>query len=179
MAQQNGKLNHDLPHPTKCAHCTHTFPQALPIVGAPKDTEFLQLCGMIAEHLMRKHPDITRAILQHQAAFGFAVSGIITLGNVETFDEGLVKWRDLARHQLHSFATRNRISDATIEEKVNGLSHYGYNANHYGHGEVPSIHKMLDAGDVIALAKQMRDILEERIGYPIDTQSVILTGSKQ
>ena len=178
MNHQNGKSKNvaielgAVPHPTKCIHCSHTFPQALPIVGAPKDTEFLQTCGMIAEHLMRKHPDITREILQRQAAFGFAVSGIITLGNVETFDEGLVKWRDLARHQLHSFATRNKISDATIEEKVNGIAHHG-------HGDAPSIHKMLDAGDVIALVKEMRDILEERIGYPMDAQSVVLASSKQ
>lgn len=171
MAQQNGKSKHlsiesgVLTHPTKCLHCSQTFPQALPIVGAPKDTEFLQTCGMIAEHLMRKHPDITQAILQRQAAFGFAVSGIITLGNVETFDEGLSKWRDLSRHALHQFSIRNWISDAIIEARVREL--------------FPDDPHAGSMSEVVALIKEMRDVLEERIGYPIDAQSIVLTGPKR
>jgi len=80
------------------------------------------------------------------------------LTNYTSQDEGLVKWRDLVRHRLHDFATKNRISDATIEEKVHALF-YLSNGNYDAAGE----------SDVLQLVKDVRDILEERGMYPVES----------
>lgn len=161
---QNGKSKHvtiegiDAPAPTKCAHCSHVFPLAVPIVGAPKDAEFFQMCGLIATHLMNKHVEVAKGIIQRQAEVGFAISGLMALEHVESSDVGLSKWRDQSRHRLHEFTTKNRISDATIELKVRELD--------YKNETLPD--------DIIQLVKDVRDILEEKGLYPLDAQTVVL-----
>lgn len=172
MGQQNGKSQHvtveavPAPAATKCAHCSQTFPLSVPIVGAPKDAEFFQTCGAIAQHLMKVHKDIAGSVLQRQAQFGFALSGLLTLEHVESNDAGLSKWRDQSRHQLHNFSTKNRISDATIETKVTemDLSHY-FDMDADRSSDIKEL--------FIMFLKAQRDILEERGVYPLEATQVI------
>ena len=162
---QNGKSKHVVveavaaPAATKCMHCSQTFALSVPIVGAPKDAEFFHTCGAIAQHLMKAHPEFARVVLERQAQFGFALSGMLTLEHVESTDAGLSKWRDQSRHQLHEFSTKNRISDATIEAKAKML--------------FPDDPHVSNMGEVIALVKELRDILEEKGTYPLEPSQVI------
>lgn len=139
-----------LPDATKCLHCDRTFPKALPIIGAPKDTEYIQLTGSLAQHLMQKHPLIAKKCVEQQMQMGIGVSGLVVLANFVSHDEGLAKWRDTIRHDFHEFSTANRISDATIEEKVKVLF------------LAEEIEPDME-GRVIALVKEMRDVLEETL----------------
>jgi hypothetical protein len=141
-----------LPDATKCLHCDRTFPKALPIIGAPKDTEYIQLTGSLAQHLMGKHPLTAKQCVDQQMQLVINMWGLVVLHNFRSNDEGLAKWRDTIRHQLHDFSTANRISDATIEEKVRGIF-----------GDSVSILSIVAIENVTALVKEMRDILEERL----------------
>jgi hypothetical protein len=79
------------------------------------------------------------------------VSSLLVLTNYRSSDAGLANWRDRVRFQIHDFARKNKISDATIEEKVKAL--------------MPDLTNENDIrlrAEVIALVKEMRDVLEER-----------------
>jgi hypothetical protein len=157
----------ELPDATKCLHCDRTFPKALPFIGAPKDTEYIQLTGSLAQHLMQKHPLIAKQCVEQQMNMGIGISGLVVLQNFVSNDDGLAKWRDTIRHEFHEFSTAYRISDATIEEKVKVISHHGY-------GSAPTVYEVADAKDVIALVKEMRDILEERLRGDVPSLVVAL-----
>jgi hypothetical protein len=171
MSDANGKSQDvsleakELPQPTKCAHCSRTFPLAVPIVGAPKDTGYIQLTGQLAQHLIQKHPQIAKKAVENQLNMGVGISALMCLQNFESTDEGLLKWRDLIRHNLHRFATKNRISDATIREKVDTLFAEATHAP-------AAVSKLIGPETVIQLVKDVRDILEERLGYPAESSVI-------
>ena len=167
---QNGKSQRvsieakELADPTHCIHCSKRFPVAVPIIGAPKDTEYIQLTGQLAQHVMDKHPLMAKRAVEQQLQIGMGVSSLMVLVNFKSSDAGLANWRDRVRFQIHEFARKNKISDATIEEKVRAL--------------YDSVPEAPDTQEVIALVKEMRDILEERgLFAPNSTQaqSVVLT----
>ena len=154
---QNGKSQRvsieakELADPTHCIHCSKRFPLAVPIIGAPKDTEYIQLTGQLAQHVMDKHPLMARKAVEQQLQIGMGVSSLMVLVNFKSSDAGLANWRDRVRFQIHDFARKNKISDATIEEKVKVL--------------MPDLTNENDIrlrAEVIALVKEMRDVLEER-----------------
>jgi hypothetical protein len=158
--RDNGKSKHvsveasDIPQPTKCVHCSRTFPFAVPIVGAPKDSEYYILTGQLAQHLVDKHPLEAKKAVEAQMIWGMGISTIMCLRHFDSTDEGLTSFRDLVRHRLHEFSTKHRISDATIEQKVKALC----SPDQFG----------LSQWDVIQLVKDVRDILEEKGMYPIE-----------
>ncbi len=177
MSGTNGKSQRvsieakELADPTHCIHCSKRFPLAVPIIGAPKDTEYIQLTGQLAQHVMDKHPLMAKKAVEQQLQIGMGVSSLMVFQNFKSSDAGLVNWRDRVRFQIHDFARKNKISDATIEEKVKAMAHHG-------HGEFPTGQKVIDAADVIALVKEMRDVLEERGPFKpswTQAQSVVLT----
>ena len=154
---QNGKSQRvsieakELADPTHCIHCSKRFPLAVPIIGAPKDTEYVQLTGQLAQHVLDKHPLMAKKTFEQQVQIGMGVSSLMVLVNFKSSDAGLANWRDRARFQIHDFARKNKISDATIEEKVKVL--------------MPDLTNENDIrlrAEVIALVKEMRDVLEER-----------------
>jgi len=145
----------ELPQPTKCQHCSKTFAIAVPIVGAPKDTEYIQLTAQLAQHLMDKHPLMAKKAVEQQMQIGLGVSALMCLVHFESTDSGLASWRDRARFQLHDFSRKTRISDQTIETKVKAITHTPGNGPYCEEAVVTT-------SDVIALVKEMRDILEER-----------------
>ena len=150
--------------PTHCIHCSKRFPLAVPIIGAPKDAEYVQLTGQLAQHVLDKHPLMAKKTFEQQVQIGMGVSSLMVLVNFKSSDAGLVNWGDRVRFQIHEFARKNKISDATIEDKVVALFN-------------DTSHSPLQA-HVIALVKEMRDILEERGPFsPNSTQaqSVVLT----
>ena len=151
---QNGKSQRvsieakELADPTHCIHCSKRFPFAVPIIGAPKDTEYIQLTGQLAQHVMDKHPLMAKRAVEQQLQIGMGVSSLMVLVNFKSSDAGLANWRDRVRFQIHDFARKNKISDATIEEKVKAIFPDNPNAG--------------SMSEVIALVKEMRDVLEER-----------------
>ena len=170
---QNGKSQRvsieakELADPTHCIHCSKRFPFAVPIIGAPKDTEYIQLTGQLAQHVMDKHPLMAKKAVEQQLQIGMGVSSLLVLTNYKSSDAGLANWRDRVRFQIHEFARKNKISDATIEEKVRVLM-----------PELTNENDIRLRAEVIALVKEMRDILEERGPFaPNSTQaqSVVLT----
>ena len=173
MSGTNGKSQRvsieakELADPTHCIHCSKRFPLAVPIIGAPKDTEYVQLTGQLAQHVLDKHPLMAKKTFEQQVQIGMGVSSLMVLVNFKSSDAGLVNWGDRVRFQIHEFARKNKISDATIEEKVKVL--------------MPDLTNENDIrlrAEVIALVKEMRDILEERGPFaPNSTQaqSVVLT----
>ena len=151
---QNGKSQRvsieakELADPTHCIHCSKRFPLAVPIIGAPKDTEYVQLTGQLAQHVLDKHPLMAKKTFEQQVQIGMGVSSLLVLTNYRSSDAGLANWRDRVRFQIHDFARKNKISDATIEEKVKAIFPDDPNAG--------------SMSEVIALVKEMRDVLEER-----------------
>lgn len=172
---QNGKSQQvsieakNLPDPTVCIHCSKRFPLAVPIIGAPKDTEYVQLAGQLAQHVMDKHPLMAKKAVEQQLQIGMGVSGLMVLANFRSTDAGLANWRDRVRFNLHDFSRKNRISDATIDQKIAALFN-GQTVTEQG--TMASVR----INDVIALLKEMRDILEEQGPFsPNAPQPPILT----
>jgi hypothetical protein len=129
--------------------------------------EYIQLCGQLAQHLMQKHPLMAKKAVEQQMQMGIGLSGLCVLANFVSNDEGLAKWRDLIRHQFHDFSTRNRISDATIEEKVKALDFAPY-------FDLDSDRSDEIKPAVIALVKDVRDIIEERLPmYPVENVTLV------
>jgi hypothetical protein len=160
-----------LPDPTACIHCSKRFALAVPIIGAPKDTEYVQLVAQLAQHVMDKHPLMAKKAVEQQLQIGMCVSGLMVLANFESADAGLANWRDRVRFQIHDFSRKNRVSDGTIEKKVGAL---------FGVINFGSVQQQAAIApskeDVIKLVKELRDILEEQGPFnPNAPQSAILT----
>ena len=116
---------------------------------------------------MDKHPLMAKKAVEQQLQIGMGVSSLLVLTNYKSSDAGLANWRDRVRFQIHEFARKNKISDATIEEKVRVLM-----------PELTNENDIRLRAEVIALVKEMRDILEERGPFaPNSTQaqSAVLT----
>lgn len=157
---KTGKINHDpgpLPQSaTYCRHCNMAFPVAVPIIGAPHDTGFVQLTAQLADHIQRKHPEQLQKDLAAQVQLSIGCSAQIVLANFDSTDQGLMEWRDRERHKIFRAMMRSGVSDEKIEQKVRALFEMYAHSPEEGPTEE----------DVIAVFKSMRDAIEERNLYP-------------
>jgi hypothetical protein len=142
-----------LPNPNvvQCSKCEWSTAIPVPIVGEPPSAMYVKLCTTLANHLQTKHKKVAGEIIAQQTMASLDYSAILILGQFNSLNEDLARYRDAGRHRLHDWTRKARVSDATIEEQV----------------AVLALDPEKQQG-VIRLFKEMRDALEERGLYPED-----------
>lgn len=144
------------PSATYCRHCNQAFPVAVPILGAPPETGFVQLTAQLAEHIQRKHPQEVQGDITAQVNASIAYAAQKVLAHFDSSDQGLMEWRDRVRHMVFREMMRGSVSDEKIAEKVAALF-----ALWESDEKSVSIEEL-----VIQLVKSLRDAIEERNLYP-------------
>ena len=162
---KTGKINHDpgpLPQSaTYCRHCNMAFPVALPIVGEPRDAQFIRATQQLADHLINKHKPEFQKDIAVQVLYSISCSAQVVLANFDSTDQGLMSWRDRERHKMFRAMMRSGVTDEKIKDKVDAL--FAMCAGAHGPTEE----------EVTALIKSMRDAIEERNLYPEPSQPLI------
>lgn len=150
---QNGKPTlQELLDDTKCKHCGQTFHSVrVPVIGQ-QAKQFMEFCAKLHKHLAEKHPEVLSQIVMLQGQF----NGMLLLNQYATADQQLNTEQDITRHKIFKLCQRVKVSDSTIEERVEQAI-------------VDSVSgrcALVSIDDFIALVKQMRDVLGEVGLYP-------------
>jgi hypothetical protein len=158
------------PPATYCRQCNQAFPVAVPIIGSPPETSFVQLTVQLADHMQRKHPKEVQTDITAQVNASIAYSAQKILAHFNSTDQGLMEWQDRVRHGVFREMMRGPVSDEKIETKVRELSEHWE-----GFWDLDANRSAEIAEQVTMLVKSMRDAIEERNLYPEPAQSLVST----
>jgi hypothetical protein len=146
---------------TRCNHCDKKdgiFAPATPVIGQPQDAAYFTLATMMCAHLQQKHPKVFARIMQGLLGWQMRFSHLAYLREFTIIDPDLVLYLDRSRHGILRTA-QLRVPDSKLEEQVNRLASIRTDdhndAEHY-----------LKKSDVLALVKELRDVLQEELLYP-------------
>lgn len=115
-------------------------------MGETDQDKFRRFGMHLAEHILKKHPEIAAAHAVQQQMF----DGMLMLMNFNTEDPELKRQRDMIRHQIHRLTQRCVVSDETLMRKV-------------AEAQIVSPDAQMKAYELL---REMRDVLEERDLYP-------------
>lgn len=141
---------------TSCLECGKKFKStiAVPLIGQPPGAQYAKFANDLVNHAVTEH---RQAVLEYpilQASLGT----ILLMRHFSIHDAEFLKQLDPVRHRIHELTRARRVSDETIQAKVSLLA--------------------LDEekhASVVALLKEMRDVLEERLGYEQPGSKPVLT----
>ena len=152
---------------TRCLHCDKVFPPPVPVIGQPTDVAYFELATKLCEHLQKRHQKVFHAALARQMPTQVRLSHTYYMPEFSSNDPDLAKYLDLTRY-IFLRNSQHRVSDAKLAERVAALPAFDGN-------------NTVRRSDVLALLKEMRDVLQEEGRYPefdqAETNRVILASA--
>ena len=140
---------------TSCLECGKKFKStvAVPIVGQP-GAQYFKFVNDLVNHVTSEH----RQLILEYPALQAALGTILLMRHFAIHDPEFLRQLDPVRHQIHDLTRARKVSDETIAAKVSLLA------------LDPEKH-----ASVVALLKEIRDVLEERLGYEQPGSKPVLT----
>jgi hypothetical protein len=152
----------DLLNDTRCKHCGQPFASVrVPVIGQQM-RQFQEFTQGLQKHLIERHPEV----YAQMAALSLEFNGMLLLNQFDITDDQLSKDQDVSRHRIFKLMQRVRVSDATIQKRVDRIFEEWCGPD----AGITDIISFTGVGagkaDIIGLMKELRDVLGEIGLYP-------------